>query len=151
MTVTTVLFDFYGTLAESDWESWWLAEILEARGYGFRPTADNTWSANAWDGQTHDEHSVSEEAYEAWEKDRWRGLLRDHEIHEDDVESIVKEFHTRRGEFTMAVISGITRISRTLKTLMPNSSRRSVPVSRPISTHRVPIARSSGVTRGAPA
>ena len=115
MAVTTVLFDFYGTLAESDWESWWLGEILEARGYEFRPTADNTWSANAWDGQTHDEHSVDEAAYEAWEMDRWRGLLRDHEIHEDDVESIVKEFHTRRGEFTMVPYEESLEVLRELR------------------------------------
>ena len=34
---------------------------------------------------------------------------------------------TAGGELTMAVISGMTRISRTLNTLMPNNSRLSVP------------------------
>lgn len=101
METTTVLFDFYGTLAESDWESWWLAEIMAARGYEFRAKADQRWSANSWDGETHDEHSVDEAAYEAWEAERWRGLLRDHEVREDDLEAMIKEFHTRRGEFTM--------------------------------------------------
>lgn len=115
MTFSTVLFDFYGTLAESDWESWWLADILEARGYEFRPSADNTWSANSWDGRTHDEHSVDEATYDAWEMERWRGLLRDHDIHEDDVESIVKEFHTRRGEFTMRAYPESLEVLRSLR------------------------------------
>ncbi|EWS64540.1 hypothetical protein Y695_02218 [Hydrogenophaga sp. T4] len=38
---------------------------------------------------------------------------------------------TWAGAFAMAVMVGMTRISRTLKTLMPNSSRRSVPGASP--------------------
>ena len=96
-----MLLDFYGTLGESDWEEWWMATVLEERGYRFRDGVDQRWSANAWDGEVHDEHSRSEEHYRAWESERWRGLLRELDVVEGDLDDLVAALHERRGQFRM--------------------------------------------------
>lgn len=64
-----VIFDFYGTLAH------WADDAADYRtvlsSFGYEPAAsvlDGFFSA--YDGVDHSEHSVSEEAYEAWV--RWR-------------------------------------------------------------------------------
>lgn len=101
MAFDAVLLDFYGTLGESDWEEWWMGTVLAERGYAFRDGVDRRWSANAWDGQAHDEHSRSEAHYREWESARWRGLLRELEVVEGDLDDLVEALHERRGEFRM--------------------------------------------------
>ena len=100
MPIQAVLLDFYGTLGESDWEEWWMASVLEERGYQYRD-GDGRWSANAFDGETHDEHSQSEAHYRAWESERWRGMLRELDVVDGDLDDLVEAFHERRGEFRM--------------------------------------------------
>ena len=76
--VSAVIFDFYGTLAHS-------AElgaasyatsyptIFAAHGYTLdQAVLDDYYSR--YDGVEHDEHSISEEAYEAWVRTRLRDL-----------------------------------------------------------------------------
>ena len=74
MVVSAVIFDFYGTLARfadtsvSNYET-----VFAAHGYQpERAILDSYFSR--YDGVEHGEHSVSEEAYEAWVRLRLRDL-----------------------------------------------------------------------------
>ncbi len=70
---SAVVFDFYGTLARwADTRAASYAPVFEAHGYTVEPAVLNGYFTR-YDGVDHAEHSVSEEAYEAWV--RWR--LRD--------------------------------------------------------------------------
>jgi putative hydrolase of the HAD superfamily len=65
-----VLFDFYGTLArwrDSDLSNY--MTVLAAHGYDLPPAVLNDYFAR-YDGIEHVEHSVDEQAYEAWVRQR---------------------------------------------------------------------------------
>ena len=64
--VTAVIFDFYGTLARwADTEAASYGDVFEAFGYTLEPSVLDAYFSR-YDGVEHSEHSVSEEAYEAW-------------------------------------------------------------------------------------
>ena len=70
---SAVIFDFYGTLARwADSRAASYTTVFEAHGYTVEPNVLDDYFTR-YDGVDHAEHSVSEEAYEAWV--RWR--LRD--------------------------------------------------------------------------
>jgi putative hydrolase of the HAD superfamily len=73
--VRAVIFDFYGTLARfADAEVSNYEAVLAAHGYApERAVLDGYFARH--DGIEHAEHSVSEEAYEAWVRVRLRHLL----------------------------------------------------------------------------
>ena len=84
-----VIFDFYGTLAHfadttvSNYETVFAA-------HGYRPESsvlDNYFAR--YDGVDHAEHSVSEEAYEAWVRARLRDLTGACEVPDADVEDLI--------------------------------------------------------------
>ena len=68
--VSAVIFDFYGTLAHwagghgANYET-----VFAAHGYALDPEVLNAYFRR-YDGVEHAEHSVSEEAYEAWVRSR---------------------------------------------------------------------------------
>ena len=65
-----VIFDFYGTLAHwADVTSASFASVFATFGYELVPSVFDGYFSR-YDGVEHAEHSVSEEAYEAWV--RWR-------------------------------------------------------------------------------
>ena len=68
--VSAVIFDFYGTLAHwADGHGANYAVILAAHGYTLDPAVLEGYFSR-YDGVEHAEHSVSEEAYEAWVRSR---------------------------------------------------------------------------------
>lgn len=70
-----VIFDFYGTLAETpDWGPSWREMIVEV-GYDMPDDVRDRWWNDGLDGTEHDEHSKSRDHYVAWQQARVRGLL----------------------------------------------------------------------------
>ncbi len=72
---TAVLFDFYGTLAESDGTGLRVADVLTEHGYELPDDVARRYWQDGLDGIEHDEHSVSREHYVAWQTQRMHGLL----------------------------------------------------------------------------
>lgn len=75
MTVKAVVFDFYGTLAETpDWGPSW-EELVTELGYELPADVRARWWNDGIDGTEHDEHSQSRDHYVAWQQARIRGML----------------------------------------------------------------------------
>jgi putative hydrolase of the HAD superfamily len=70
-----VIFDFYGTLAETpSWGPSWQEMVAEV-GYELPADIRDRWWNDGIDGSEHDEHSRSREHYVAWQQARVRGML----------------------------------------------------------------------------
>jgi putative hydrolase of the HAD superfamily len=101
---TAVIFDFYGTLGETaDWDSTWLPDLLAERGVTFDVEVFRRWGSDAWDGTEHTEHSVSEEAYDAWMRARWRSMLVELGTPEGDLDDVIAQILSKRAEWRMAL------------------------------------------------
>ncbi len=73
--VKAVIFDFYGTLAETrDWGPSW-EQLIAEMGYVLDPDVKERWWNDGIDGIEHDEHSRSRDHYVAWQQARVRGML----------------------------------------------------------------------------
>lgn len=99
--MSAVLLDFYGTLAEAARPGDWFDSILTERGHELDPEINRRWSVTAWDGATHHEHSADEAAYRAWEDDRWRRLLVDHDVPAAEQEELIAALRDWRDAFEM--------------------------------------------------
>jgi putative hydrolase of the HAD superfamily len=87
--VRAVIFDFYGTLAR--WADGNASYASVFSDHGYIPDAtvlDGYFSL--YNGIEHGEHSVSEEAYEAWVRLRLRQLARDGGVDDADADAIVE-------------------------------------------------------------
>jgi len=74
IVVGAVIFDFYGTLARwADSPASIYEAVFAAQGYRLEPAVLEEYFSR-YDGVDHAEHSVSEEAYEAWVRTRLREL-----------------------------------------------------------------------------
>jgi putative hydrolase of the HAD superfamily len=70
-----VIFDFYGTLAETpNWGPSWQEMVAEV-GYDLPDDLRDRWWNDGLDGSEHDEHSQSREHYVAWQRARTQGML----------------------------------------------------------------------------
>jgi len=75
LTTKAVIFDFYGTLAETpDWGPSW-SELVASVGYELPDDIRDRWWNDGLDGSEHDEHSQSRDHYVAWQQSRVRGML----------------------------------------------------------------------------
>jgi putative hydrolase of the HAD superfamily len=86
--VRAVIFDFYGTLAR--WADGTASYASVFADHGYTPDAtvlDGYFSL--YNGIEHHEHSVSEEAYEAWVRLRLRQLTRDGGVDDADADAVV--------------------------------------------------------------
>lgn len=101
--VRGVLFDFYGTLARA--VSWGETheEVFARRGleeagglWGSR------WVGGVSDGDEHLEHSVSRDAYRAWELDRLRSRARACGVGDDELEALVADLFQATKTYTLA-------------------------------------------------
>jgi len=73
--VRAVVFDFYGTLAETpDWGPSW-TELVAETGHDLPDDVRDRWWNDGLDGVEHDEHSQSRDHYVAWQQQRMRGML----------------------------------------------------------------------------
>jgi putative hydrolase of the HAD superfamily len=74
IVASAVIFDFYGTLARwADSRASKYDEVFAAHGYTLHPEVLEDYFSR-YDGADHAEHSVNEEAYEAWVRLRLRDL-----------------------------------------------------------------------------
>ena len=73
--IRAVIFDFYGTLGESSWTTYWLHDALAQHGYALDRDAHPHIAPDVFDGHEHDEHSASREVYEAWVRSWWTEML----------------------------------------------------------------------------
>jgi putative hydrolase of the HAD superfamily len=91
--VSAVIFDFYGTLARSadaaapNYATSYEA-IFAAHGFSLDQTVLNDYYSR-YDGVEHSEHSISEEAYEAWVRTRLRDLTGACGVTDPHVEGLV--------------------------------------------------------------
>jgi putative hydrolase of the HAD superfamily len=91
--VSAVIFDFYGTLAHSadlgaaNYAASYQA-IFAAHGYALDQAVLNDYYSR-YDGVEHGEHSISEEAYEAWVRTRLRDLTGSCGVADPHVEGLV--------------------------------------------------------------
>lgn len=88
MTITAVLFDFYGTLARATrWVS--ADEVLSEHGYRLTAEQRAIYFADGLDGIEHDEHSQSRDHYTAWQHERTLAMLAASDVHPGEYEEIV--------------------------------------------------------------
>ncbi len=75
--IRAVIFDFYGTLAETTrfGPSW--DEVVAELGYDLPDDVRERWWNDGIDGTEHDEHSVSRDHYVAWQQARVGSMLTD--------------------------------------------------------------------------
>ena len=97
-----MLFDFYGTLARA--VSWGDTHEQVFARHGLAFDADR-WGWNfigeANDGDQHVEHSVSRDAYVAWEHQRLRRRAAACGVGDDDLEALVADLHTASKTYTL--------------------------------------------------
>jgi putative hydrolase of the HAD superfamily len=73
--VKAIIFDFYGTLAETpSWGPSWQEMVAEV-GYELPDDLRDRWWNDGLDGSEHDEHSQSRDHYVAWQRARTQGML----------------------------------------------------------------------------
>ena len=97
--VTAVVFDFYGTLARwADTNASDYSAVFAAFGYTLDPVVLGDYF-HRYDGMEHTEHSLSEDAYEAWVRERLRDLTASCGVKGTDVEAVVDGLRqTDRGQ-----------------------------------------------------
>ena len=91
--VSAVIFDFYGTLARSAGlgaadDAMSYQTIFAAHGYALNEAVLSDYYSR-YDGVEHGEHSISEEAYEAWVRTRLRDLTGSCGVSDPHVEGLV--------------------------------------------------------------
>jgi putative hydrolase of the HAD superfamily len=70
-----VVFDFYGTLAESDGSGLRIADLVTEHGYELTDDIARRYWQDGLDGIEHPEHSLSRDHYVAWQTRRLHNLL----------------------------------------------------------------------------
>ncbi len=101
--VKGVLFDFYGTLARA--VSWGETheEVFARRGLAEAGSLwGSRWVGGVPDGHEHVEHSVSRDAYRAWELERLRSRARACGVGDDELEALVADLYQATKTFTLA-------------------------------------------------
>jgi len=92
MTISAVLFDFYGTLARAT--RWFSADdVLAEHGYSLTDAHRAIYYADGLDGVEHDEHSQSRDHYMAWQRERTLAMLAASDVHPDEHEIIIEKLH----------------------------------------------------------
>jgi putative hydrolase of the HAD superfamily len=97
MSITTVIFDFYGTLAEADTSGPTWSEMFQAMGHEMSLDASRRlWNTGA-DGIEHDEHSRSRDHYVAWQHARVREIIAESGVPEGDDDVLFSQITERLG------------------------------------------------------
>jgi putative hydrolase of the HAD superfamily len=85
-----LVFDFYGTLAETpDWGPSW-EDVVAELGYTLPTEVRDRWWNDGFDGAEHDEHSRSRDHYVAWQQSRVRGMLAECGVTDDDATIVIE-------------------------------------------------------------
>ena len=110
-----VVFDFYGTLGESEYHADWMTQVIGRHGYHVGPGTVDAWMPEAWDGNTHREASVSEAAYRAWQHECYRSMLREAGVPEHDAIPIARELDDTLHSFRMRAYPDTHEVLETLR------------------------------------
>jgi putative hydrolase of the HAD superfamily len=107
--LSAVIFDFYGTLARwADGEASDYGAVVASYGYILDPAVLDAYY-HRYDGIEHAEHSVSEDAYEAWVRERLRGLTESCGVTGTEVEVVVDALRqSDRGQMVAYPEAGAT-------------------------------------------
>lgn len=111
-----VLFDFYGTLARA--VSWGETheQVFARHGLPFDAVHwDSNWVGEATDGDEHLEHSVSRDAYMAWERERLRRRAAGCGVGDDDVDALVDDLHSASKAYTLKAYDEVIDVLGTLR------------------------------------
>ena len=111
-----VLFDFYGTLARA--VSWGdtHAQVFARHGLAFDAEAwGHNFVGETNDGDEHLEHSVSRDAYVAWEVDRLRRRAQACGVGEDDLDALVADLHSAAKAYTLKAYDEVPDVLATLR------------------------------------
>jgi putative hydrolase of the HAD superfamily len=114
--VRGVLFDFYGTLARAVTWGDTHEEVFARRGLAAAGALwGSRWVGGVPDGHEHVEHSVSRDAYRAWELERLRSRARACGVGEDDLEALVADLYQATKTFTMAAYPEVPEVLAELR------------------------------------
>ncbi|HEY5011139.1 MAG TPA: HAD family hydrolase [Acidimicrobiia bacterium] len=94
MAYEAVVFDFYGTLAESDGSGLRVADVVAEHGFELTDDIARRYWQDGLDGIEHPEQSESREHYRAWQTVRLYGLLGECGIGTAEAEVIVTKLRT---------------------------------------------------------
>jgi putative hydrolase of the HAD superfamily len=89
MRYDAVIFDFYGTLAESDGAGLRVTDVVHEHGYEVPAEVARRYWQDGLDGVEHDEHSQSRDHYVAWQRQRLHDLLGECGVDRAEAEVIV--------------------------------------------------------------
>ena len=75
---------------------------LALKGFSLPAEVVARWTAEAFDGVEHVEHSRSRDHYVAWERERLREMVRECGVGDDDAVQLVDDLHANSKTWTMA-------------------------------------------------
>jgi putative hydrolase of the HAD superfamily len=89
-----VIFDFYGTLAESDGTGLRVIDVVREHGHEVPADVARRYWQDGLDGVEHDEHSQSRDHYVAWQRRRLHDLLGECGVEPELAEVIVAKLRS---------------------------------------------------------
>lgn len=109
-----IILDFYGTLAEA--VSWGpsLADVLAAHGFE-SPDEAGFWRKATVDGMDHRQHSVSRDAYVAWERSRLVDYARAAGVPPEQLEEITDDLYRAAKTFELEAYPETHDVLRALR------------------------------------
>lgn len=113
--ITTVLFDFYGTLARAVAWGPSLDEVLGAHGLALTETARERWLAEVFDGQEHRSASETSESYRNWELARLARLARRCGAPPSRCHQMATELYSASKAFTVAAYSEVPGVLHAIR------------------------------------
>ena len=115
MRIEAVIFDFYGTLAESDGVGLRVTEVVAEHGYEVPADVARRYWQDGLDGIEHDEHSQSRDHYVAWQRARLHSLLGECGIDRAEAEVIVDKLRADGAGPSMVAYDDAARVLSELR------------------------------------
>ena len=114
MTISAVLFDFYGTLARATrWVS--ADEVLTEHGYTLTDEQRVIYFADGLDGVEHDEHSQSRDHYLAWQRERTLTMLAASDVHPGEYDVIIDKLQVGAANRQLEAYDEVPEVLATLR------------------------------------
>jgi putative hydrolase of the HAD superfamily len=115
MRYEAVVFDFYGTLAESDGSGVRVADLVTEHGYSLTPDIARRYWQDGLDGTDHMEHSESRDHYVAWQRQRLHSLLGECGIGDDVAEVIMAKLRAQEASPRMVAYTETVEVLERLR------------------------------------
>src|SRR5262249_21177181 len=116
MRYDAVIFDFYGTLAESDGTGLRVTDVVHEHGYAVPDEVARRYWQDGLDGVEHDEHSQSRDHYVAWQRQRLHDLLGECGIDRELAEVIVAKLRAEGAGPSMVAYDDAAEVLGALRT-----------------------------------